>query len=51
MKYSACEKQLCKKIYGRILTQEKDGKFFGNVAKFISVFGTTLTNKNCLHDK
>jgi hypothetical protein len=29
-----------------ILSQEKYGKFFRNVANFNSVFGTTLTDKS-----
>lgn len=44
MEYSDCERRLRKKIYGRILSQEKDSEFFGNVSNFNNVFGTTLTD-------
>ena len=40
MEYSDCEGRLRKKIYGRIVSQEKDIELFGNVANFNSVFGT-----------
>jgi len=51
MEFSDYERRLCKKIYGRIISQVKDSKFFGNVAYFNSVFGAALTDKSCLHDK